>query len=290
MQYNGKNCVLYNGDCVEILKQLPQDSIHLTISSFPFSNLYTYSDDIRDFSNVTDLDMYFKQLDYLIPELYRVTVPGRLICLHLKQLPTFKSREGYIGLIDFRGMMIKAFQKHGWIFANEICIWTDPQVEATRTKANSILFHTYRTAAEQTRVGMADWVIVMRKWTDNECTHVTHDKTDEEFNKWTKIASPCWFDINRVNVLNAKIAKEDKDEKHMTPLQLDLIDRLVKWYSNEGEIILDPFDGVGSTVYQSIKNNRKAIGIELKTAYHNQAIKNIKEVESEDNQISLFDI
>lgn len=287
MQYNSKDCVLYHGDCVEVIKQLPDNSIHLTISSFPFANLYTYSDDERDFSNVKDLEEYFSQLDFLIPELKRITKPGRLICLHLKQIPTFKGRDGEIGLIDFRGMMIKAFQSHGWTFHNEICIWTDPEIEATRTKANSILYKTYRTQAEQTRVGMADWLIVMRKWTDEVCEHVLHEHTDESFKKWTEIASPCWFDIDRTNVLNKMIVKDDKDEKHMTPLQLDLIERLIDWYTNKGEIVFDPFNGVGSVTYQAVKAGRKAIGIELKPSFFNQSIKTMQLLEKEKNQISL---
>ena len=294
MQYNGDNFTIYNGDCVEVLKQLPSESIHLTISSFPFANLYTYSDDKRDFSNVKDLDEYFKQLDFLIPQLYRVTVPGRDICLHVKQIPMFKGRDGKIGLIDFRGKMVQAFEKHGWTYWDDIDIWTDPEVEALRTKASSIIYKTYRTAAENTRTGMQDILIIMKKWSDEINTHVEHDyKDDIEYEQnrqlWSKIASPCWMDIDRMDVLNTKICKEDKDEKHMTPLQLGLIRKLIRWRSNPGEVIFDPFNGVGSVTYEAVKEKRKAIGIELKTAYYNQSVKNLKELENRD-QISLLDM
>ncbi|SHJ65044.1 DNA modification methylase [Clostridium amylolyticum] len=294
MQYTSKNCALYHGDCTEVIKSIPSDSVHLIISSFPFANLYTYSDDLRDYSNVKDLEQYFKQLDYLIPELYRVTVPGRDICLHVKQIPKFKGRDGHIGLIDFRGMMIQAFQKHGWIYWDDIDIWTDPEIEALRTKASTIIYKTYRTAAENTRTGMQDILIIMKKWSDDANTHVTHGyKDDIEYEQnrklWSKIASPCWFDINRMNVLNAKLAKDEKDEKHMTPLQLDLIGRLIEWRTNEGEIVMDPFNGVGSVTYEAVKHKRKGLGIELKQSYFEQSIKYMKELE-DDSQINIFDM
>lgn len=285
----GKNWIAYNNDCVEVCKQLPNDCIDLTISSFPFANLYTYSDDVRDFSNVSDLDEYFKQLDYLIPELYRITRPNRLICLHLKQIPTFKGRDGAMGLIDFRGMIIQAFQKHGWTYHGEITVWTDPQIEATRTKSASILWNSYKKFAEITRTGMADYVVIMQKVdNDNQDYHVLHDNTDEEFHHWTELASPCWMNISRTNVLNTKIAKEDKDEKHMTPLQLDLIRELIHWYSNENEVIFDPFSGIFSVGYQALKMNRKTIMCELKKSYFEVGCNNLKEIEDE-SQSTIFD-
>lgn len=306
MQYNGKNFVLYNGDCVEVTKQLPTDSIHLTISSFPFANLYTYSDDERDFSNVHDLEQYFRQLDYLIPELYRVTAPGRLICLHLKQIPTFKGRDGVMGLIDFRGDMIRAFQKHGWTYHAEITIWTDPQIEATRTKSASILWNSFRKRAEITRTGMPDYIVVMQKAErEEEWIHVTHDATDKNFKNWTKLASPCWGVnkedkhetaensltpmIRRMNVLNRNIVKEEKDEKHMTPLQLDTIENLIEWYSNKDEVVADFFNGIGSVSYQAVKMGRKAMGIELKPCFFEQSIKEMQKLDEESKQISILE-
>ena len=231
---------LYNDDCVNVCSQLPDDCIDLTITSIPFANLYTYSDDPRDFSNVKDLDEFFAQMNYLIPELYRITRPGRIIALHLMQIPTFKGRDGAMGLIDFRGMVIKAFQKHGWIFHGEITVFKDPQIEATRTKSASILWNSYKKFAEITRTGMPDYVVLMQKVErEDEWIHVTHDNIDDEFHQWTRFASPCWGigkespKVSRTNVLNTKVAREKKDEKHMTPLQLDLIEHLIKWYTNE---------------------------------------------------------
>ena len=285
----GQNWCAYNTDCVELCKQLPNDCIDLTISSFPFANLYTYSDDIRDFSNVDSLEEYFKQLDYLIPELYRITKPGRLICLHLKQIPTFKGRDGAMGLIDFRGMMIRAFQKHKWIYHGEITVWTDPEIEATRTKSASILWNSYKKFAEITRTGMADYVVIMQKVErEEEWIHIKHENNDDEFHHWTEIASPCWMNISRTNVLNTKAAKEDKDEKHMTPLQLDLIKELIHWYSNENEIIFDPFAGVFSVGYEAIQMNRRAILCELKESYYLTGCQNMKEIEDK-SQMTIFD-
>ena len=285
----GQNWVAYNMDCVELCKQLPDDCIDLTISSFPFANLYTYSDDVRDFSNVDSLEEYFEQLDFLIPELYRITRPGRLICLHLKQIPTFKGRDGAMGLIDFRGMMIQAFQKHKWIYHGEITVWTDPQIEATRTKSASILWNSYKKFAEITRTGMADYVVIMQKVErEEEWIHIKHENNDDEFHHWTEIASPCWMNISRTNVLNTKVAKEDKDEKHMTPLQLDLIKELIHWYSNENETIFDPFAGVFSVGYEAIQMNRRAILCELKKSYYLTGCQNMKEIENK-NQMTIFD-
>lgn len=286
----GKNWIAYNADCVEVCKQLPNDSIDLTISSFPFANLYTYSDDIKDFSNVKDLDEYFNQLDYLISELYRITKPGRLICLHLKQIPTFKGRDGAMGLIDFRGMLIQAFQKHKWTYHGEITIWTDPQIEATRTKSASILWNSYKKFAEITRTGMADYLVIMQKVErEDEWVHIKHENNDEEFTHWTELASPCWMNISRTNVLNTKLAKEEKDEKHMTPLQLDLIHELVHWYTNENEVVFDPFGGVFSVGYESLKMKRKTIMCELKESYFNTGVENLKEIENNE-QLTIFDL
>lgn len=288
---------IYNDDCVNVCKQLPNDSIDLTITSIPFANLYTYSDDERDFSNVKDLDEFFNQMDFLIPELYRITKAGRIIALHVKQIPTFKGRDGAMGLIDFRGMVIQAFQKHEWTYHGEITIWTDPQIEATRTKSASILFNSYKKFAEITRTGMADYVVLMQKCErEEEWVHVNHENTDEEFHEWTRLASPCWGlsditpNVSRTNVLNTKIAKEDKDEKHMTPLQLDLIEHLIKWYTNENEVVFDPFGGVMSVPYKAVELNRNGIGVELKGSYYKTGLKYLKELELKMKQPTLFEL
>lgn len=288
---------LYNDDCVNVCSQLPDDCIDLTITSIPFANLYTYSDDERDFSNVKDLNQFFEQMDFLIPELYRITRPGRSIALHLKQIPTFKGRDGAMGLIDFRGKVIEAFIHHGWTYHGEITVWTDPQIEATRTKSASILWNSYKKFAEITRTGMPDYVVIMRKTErEDEWVHVNHENNDEEFHRWTRLASPCWAvgnaspEVSRTNVLNTKIAREDKDEKHMTPLQLDLIEHLIGWYTNRNEVVLDPFGGVMSVPYVAVKNGRKAIGIELKESYYLTGMKYMKELTMKMNQTTLFDM
>lgn len=287
----------YNDDCVNVCSKLPDDCIDLTVTSIPFANLYTYSDDERDFSNVDNLEQFFQQMDYLIPQLYRITRPGRIIALHVKQIPTFKGRDGAMGLVDFRGMVIKEFQKHNWTYHGEITVFTDPQIEATRTKSASILWNSYKKFAEITRTGMPDYVILMQKHErEDEWIHVVHENNDEQFHTWTRLASPCWGisditpSVQRTNVLNTKIAKEDKDEKHMTPLQLDLIEHLVKWYTNENEVVLDPFAGVMSVPYVALKNNRKAVGIELKKSYFDTGNKYIKKLEMMEKQPRLFDM
>lgn len=287
----------YNDDCVNVCSKLPDDCVDLTVTSIPFANLYTYSDDERDFSNVDNLEQFFQQMDYLIPQLYRITKPGRIIALHVKQIPTFKGRDGAMGLVDFRGMVIKAFQKHKWTYHGEITVFTDPQIEATRTKSASILWNSYKKFAEITRTGMPDYVILMQKHErEDEWIHVVHENNDEQFHQWTRLASPCWGisditpSVQRTNVLNTKIAKEDKDEKHMTPLQLDLIEHLVKWYTNENEVVLDPFAGVMSVPYVALKNNRKAIGIELKRSYFDTGNKYIRNLEMMEKQPRLFDM
>lgn len=289
------NYEIYNDDCVNVCSQLPDDCIDMTITSIPFANLYTYSDDGRDFSNVKDLDEFFQQMDYLIPELYRITKPGRIIALHVKQIPTFKGRDGAMGLVDFRGMVIRAFQKHKWTYHGEITVFTDPQIEATRTKSASILWNSYKKFAEITRTGMPDYVILMQKHErEDEWIHVKHENSDEQFHNWTRLASPCWGigeitpKVSRTNVLNTKIAKEDKDEKHMTPLQLDLIEHLIRWYTNKDEVVLDPFGGVMSVPYSALKLNRKAIGIELKESYYNTGKKYIEKLQFDMMQPTLF--
>ena len=234
-------------------------------------------------------------MNYLIPELYRITRPGRIIALHLMQIPTFKGRDGAMGLIDFRGMVIKAFQKHGWIFHGEITVFKDPQIEATRTKSASILWNSYKKFAEITRTGMPDYVVLMQKVErEDEWIHVTHDNIDDEFHQWTRFASPCWGigkespKVSRTNVLNTKVAREKKDEKHMTPLQLDLIEHLIKWYTNENEVVFDPFGGVMSVPYSAIKLNRNAIACEIKKSYFETGQKFIRDLEMSMNQPTLF--
>ena len=202
-----------------------------------------------------------------------------------------------MGLIDFRGMTIKAFQKHGWTYHGEITVFKDPQIEATRTKSASILWNSYKKFAEITRTGMPDYDILMQKHErEDEWVHVIHENIDDEFHQWTRLASPCWGigkespKVSRTNVLNTKIAKEEKDEKHMTPLQLDLIEHLIKWYSNEKETVFDPFGGVMSVPYSAVKLNRNGIGCEIKESYFKTGLNFIQNLERSLNQPTLFEL
>lgn len=282
---------LYNGDCVQVIKQIPDNSIHFPIFSPPFANLYIYSDDLADMGNCKNMDEFFTQFDYLIPELLRVTIPGRLCAVHCKQLPKYKGRDGRSGLIDFRGEIIKHFENAGWQYHSEVCIWTDPVLEMQKTKPQGLLYCQVRKDACFSRQGMAEYLVIFRKWTANEEFNepVKHTKDKFSLEKWQQYASPVWMDINRTNVLNGRIARTEQDEKHICPLQLDVIERALELWTNENDVVFTPFMGVGSECYQALKMNRRAVGIELKPSYFMQSVEFCKEV-AESPQIDLFEV
>lgn len=287
-EYITEKMSLYSGDCVQLIKQIPDNSIHFPIFSPPFANLYIYSDDLADMGNCKDMSEFFKQFDFLIPELLRVTVNGRLCAVHCKQLPKYRGRDGQSGLIDFRGEIIRHFEAAGWQYHSEVCIWTDPVLEMQKTKPQGLLYCQVRRDASFSRQGMAEYLVVFRKWADGEQEPVKHTVEDFELDKWQKYASPVWFDINRTNVLNGRIARTEQDEKHICPLQLDVIERAIELWTNPNDIVFTPFMGIGSEAYQALKMGRRAVGIELKESYFNQAVKFCKEAVNDD-QISLFD-
>lgn len=285
---------LYNGDSCELIKQIPNGSVDLQIFSPPFANLYIYSDDLADMGNCADSEEFFEQFDFLIPELYRILRDGRICAVHCKDLVKYKNRDGAAGIYDFSGDLIKHFEKFGFQYHSRITVWKDPVIEMQRTKAHGLLWKQLRKDSTYSRVGMPDYMLIFRKWGDDEIP-VTHTKDDFPVNKWQKVASPVWdyeptpvwWDIQQTNVLNAKIARSDMDEKHICPLQLDVIERIVELYSNPGETVFTPFMGIGSEAYQALKMGRKAIGIELKEEYFKQSVENCKQV-TDDSQLTLF--
>lgn len=264
---------IYNGDSVEVLKGIPDDSIHYSIFSPPFASLYTYSNSDRDMGNCKNDSEFFEQFRYLVSEIYRVIMPGRLVSIHCMNLPMMKSRDGVIGLKDFRGDMIRLFQEAGFIYHSEVCIWKNPVTEMQRTKALGLLHKQIKKDSTMSRMGIPDYVVTMRKPGDNP-EAVTHTNESFPVNQWQEYASPVWMDIKQSNTLNRKKARAEKDEKHICPLQLDVIERCIKLWTNPGDIVLDPFMGIGSSVYEAILLNRRGLGIELKESYYAQAVLN----------------
>lgn len=267
---------LYNGDSVEVLKGIPDNSIHYSIFSPPFASLYTYSNSDRDMGNSKTDDEFYEHFTFLVKELYRVTMPGRLLSFHCMNLPTSKVRDGVIGIKDFRGLLIRIFTDAGWIYHSEVCIWKNPVTAMQRTKALGLLWKQLKKDSAMSRQGIPDFIVTMRKPGDNP-ERVTH--TDESFpcNVWQKYASPVWMDINQSDTLQRKSAREDKDEKHICPLQLEVIKRCIELWSNPNDIVLDPFAGIGSTPYVALRMGRRELGIELKESYYEQAVKNCNE-------------
>lgn len=275
---------LYHGDCVEVTPNIPDESVDLSIFSPPFAELYTYSDEIADMGNSKDYNEFLFAFSFLVKELFRVTRQGRNVCVHCMDLPIQKGKEGFIGLRDFSNMIRESFEKEGFIYHSRITIWKDPVVEMQRTKALGLLHKQVKKDSTMSRVGLPDYILVFRKDGDRE--NPVH--CDISVDMWQKFASPVWFDINYSNTLNLKGSRDEKDEKHICPLQLDTIDRLLTLYSNEGDTILTPFAGIGSEVYQSVLRNRKAIGVELKESYYNAAVKNCNNAIESKKQLSMF--
>ncbi len=280
----------YHGDCVDVLRGLPDSSVHYSIFSPPFASLYTYSASPRDMGNCASHDEFFAQFRYLIPELYRVMKPGRNLSFHCMLLPTSKARDGVIGLTDFRGQLIRAFQEVGWIFHSEVVIWKDPVTAMQRTKALGLLHKQIKKDSCMSRQGIPDYLVTMRKpGTNQEPVSHTGDGDDIPVAMWQRFAQPVWMDINPSDTLQHRSARENEDERHICPLQLQVIERAVKLWSNPGDVVLSPFMGIGSEGHVSLRMGRKFIGAELKESYYGQAVKNLHAAEKNDNQPTLFD-
>ena len=273
------------GDCVQLIKNLPDNSVGLSVFSPPFAELYTYSSHLEDMGNSKDYNEFLIQFGFLIKELYRVLKSGRNVCVHCMDLPIQKGKEGFIGLRDFSGMILRAFENAGFVYASRVTIWKDPVVEMQRTKALGLLHKQVKKDSTMSRVGIPDYVMIFRK--DGERTDPVTN-TDMPVDLWQKYASPVWMDIDYGNTLQGyRNGREDNDEKHICPLQLDTIERLIHLYSNKGDTIFTPFMGIGSEVFQAVKMGRKGIGFELKESYFDLAKANLQMAVMEKNQTTL---
>lgn len=274
------------GDCIQLISEVPDNSIGLSVFSPPFAELYTYSNHIEDMGNSKDYNEFLIQFGFLIKQLYRIIKDGRNVCVHCMDLPIQKGKEGFIGLRDFSGMILKAFEDAGFIYHSRITIWKDPVVEMQRTKALGLLHKQVKKDSTMSRVGIPDYVMVFRK--DGERVDPVTN-TGINVDLWQKIASPVWMDIDYGNTLQGyRNGREDNDEKHICPLQLETIERLILLYSNEGDTVFTPFMGIGSEVYQAVKMNRKGIGFELKESYYNLAKSNLKNSVQLKKQLSIL--
>ena len=275
---------MYHGDAVEVLAGLPEKSVDYWIFSPPFASLYTYSNSPRDMGNCKTHEQFFEQFSFLVTELRRVMKPGRNISFHCMLLPTSKVRDGVIGLTDFRGDLIRAFTAQGFVHHSEVVIWKDPVTAMQRTKALGLLHKTVRENASMSRQGIPDYLITVRSPGDVE-DRVRHDRDDYPVDKWQRIASPVWTDIDPNDTLQYRSAREHDDERHICPLQLEVIRRGVELWTNKGDIVLSPFAGIGSEGFVALELDRRFIGVELKESYYQQARKNLR---SAGDQADMF--
>jgi DNA modification methylase len=298
------------GDCVRLIKDIPSDSIGLSVFSPPFADLFVYSSHVEDMGNCASDDQFIEQFGFLAKELFRIIKPGRNVVIHCMDLPSQKGRHGYIGLRDFTGLILRLFESVGFRYASRITIWKDPVTAMQRTKALGLLHKQIKKDATMSRVGIPDTILVFRKdgERDDPVMHYgsyqdminavrENDSLDEGIEElrildvelWQKYASPIWMDINQSDTLNGRIARENEDEKHLCPLQLPVIQRLIHLYSNPGDTVFTPFMGIGSEVYQAVLMKRKGIGFELKESYYDQAKKNLALAVTERSQPDLFE-
>jgi len=285
---------IFNGDCIEVMRDMPSASVHLSVFSPPFADLYCYSDSPMDLGNCKNYDEFFIHFGFVVEQLARIIKPGRNCAVHCMDIPSMKERDGVIGIKDFSGDIIRLFQKHGFVYHSRHTIWKDPLIEATRTKALGLMHKQLQKDSIMSRAGLPDYLLAFRNAGTNE-TPITHPEGLESYagseampmaygikrshNIWRAYASPVWMDIRQTNTLNAKNAREADDEKHLCPLQLDVIDRACTLWSNPGETVFTPFMGVGSEVYAAVINGRRGVGVELKTSYYQQAARNLATAE-----------
>ena len=284
-EYKSDKCDIRLGDCIKHIQTIPDESIGFSIFSPPFAELYTYSDKLEDMGNSKDYQEFFTAFKYLVKELYRVMWSGRNVAVHCMDLPIQKGKEGYIGLRDFSGMILQAFEEVGFVYHSRVTIWKNPVTEMQRTKALGLLHKQVKKDASMSRVGIPDYLMIFRK--DGEHKHPVN--CDISVDTWQKWASPVWMDINYSNTLNAQSGRDSNDEKHICPLQLETIERAISLWSNEGDTVLTPFMGIGSEVYEAIKLKRFGIGFELKDSYFAEAVKNCRSMEISMERLTLFD-
>jgi DNA modification methylase len=283
--YQGDSWAVYLADCIEVMNGLPDGIIDLAIFSPPFSDLFVYSDSERDMGNCGSHEEFMEHYAYFTEALYRVLKPGRIACVHCSDLPARKSKDGFIGLHDFGGDLVRAHQAAGWVYHARCTIWKDPVIEMQRTKALGLLYKQLKKDSTRSRVGMPDYMLFFRKDQENP-NPVTHNPEDLPVSMWQELASPVWMQVNQTKVLNGRMARGQEDERHICPLQLDVIERCLTLYSNPGDLVLDPFNGIGSTGYQAVKMGRRYIGVELKPEYARQSARFLEEAEGQ--SASLF--
>jgi len=292
---HGENWTLYNGDCVEVVRQLPDKSVDLQVFSPPFANIYMYSDSARDMGNSEDEDDFLEHYRYLAPELYRTLRPGRLCAVHCKDIIRYKGAHGRAGMYDLPGEIVQVMEEAGFQYHCRVTVWKSPVEEQRKTKNHGLLYKQLRKDSSFSRVGMPEYVLLFRRWADEETEAldvrpVGHTKESFPLDQWQEWASPVWMDVNHMDVLNVKAARDDRDERHVCPLSLDLIRRCCALWSNEGDTVLSPFAGVGSEGYASIPLGRKFLGVELKPTYWSTAVKNLKSAERDMASPMLFDV
>jgi DNA modification methylase len=277
---------IFNADCVEVAENLPSDSIHYSMSSIPFASLYTYSNRERDMGNCRTYEEFAEHFAFLIYHWHRITMPGRLVSIHCMNLPTSKQHHGYIGIQDFRGDIIRWFQKAGFIYHSEVCIWKDPVIAMQRTKALGLLHKQIKKDSSMSRQGIPDYLVTFRKPGSNP-EPVTHTNDSFPVAVWQQYASPVWMDINPSKTLQRESAREQCDERHICPLQLEVIERGIELWTNPNDVVYDPFGGIGSTGYVALKKGRRTLMTELKASYYRQMELNMAAAKSD--TAGLFD-
>lgn len=278
-EHHGEGFAAFNGDCVDVVSQLPDASVGFSVYSPPFGDLFIYSDSVADMGNSSSDGEFFTHYRYLIEQLARVIKPGRLSAVHCSDLPFRKWKDGKLGIKDFSGDIIRAHEAFGWTLHSRVTIWKDPVVEMTRTKALGLLYKQLQKDSCKSRTGMPDYLLVFKAPGEN-AEPVGQKPAEFPVTQWQQWASPVWMDINQTNTLNVRMAKEAADEKHLCPLQLDLIERAVTLWSNSGDTVLSPFMGIGSEGYVSLKLKRRFIGVELKESYWRQACRYLAQIEA----------
>lgn len=301
-QAHGASWSLYQGDCVEVIKGFPDASMDFSIFSPPFSSIFVYSDSERDMGNCDTDEQFFKHFLFLVPELYRVMIPGRICAVHCSDLPMHKYKDGHIGLKDFPGELIRVFTSCGWVYHSRITIWKDPVVEMQRTKAHGLLHKTVCKDASKVRQGIPDVLLIFRKPGEDKPVTRSDGFDPAEYvgtmakecatsiDVWQRYASAVWFDIDQTDTLNVRVARNDKDGRHLCPLQLGVIRRAVDIWTMPGDVVFTPFAGIGSELYGAIERGRKAVGIELKPEYFDTAVRNLKAIETEMGRGSLLNL
>ena len=283
---HGEGWAAYNGDCVSVLSQFPAEAVDFSVYSPPFGNLFVYSDSAADMGNCATDDEFAEHYGYLVREVFRLTKPGRLTAVHCSDLPLTKWRDGHVGIKDFSGQIIKLHEDAGWVLHSRRTIWKCPVVEMTRTKHVGLLYKQLQADSAKSRGGMPDYLLTFVKPGDN-AEPIRHTPQSFPLEQWQEWASPVWMTVDHTNVLNVAAAREAQDERHLCPLQLDVIFRALVMWSNPGDVVLSPFMGIGSEGHEALKLKRRFLGTELKESYFRQACRNLTAAEA--SAVGLFD-